>query len=180
MGRRVAMVMALGLSLIDPIRAPAAADAGLADRDQAAIRTTIESQLAAFRRDDGAAAFSYAAPSIQEKFDTPENFMAMVRIGYEPVYRPREVEFHEIAVLEGAPTQEVLLVDRNGIAVSCLLPDAAAAGRAMADQWLCPTAHRRSGDVGRAARAALPLGAQDLRAARHFRIWPSGEEPSAT
>ena len=42
--------------------------------------------------------------------------MAMVRIGYEPVYRPREVEFHEIAVLEGAPTQEVLLVDRNGIA----------------------------------------------------------------
>jgi hypothetical protein len=116
MGRRVAMVMVLGLLLINPIRAPAAADAGLANRDQAAIRTTIESQLAAFQRDDGAAAFSYAAPSIQEKFGTPENFMAMVRIGYEPVYRPREVEFHEIAVLEDGPTQEVLLVDRNGIA----------------------------------------------------------------
>ena len=56
--RRVAMVMVLGLSLINPIQAPAAADAGVADRDQAAIRTTVESQLAAWAspQPDGSAA----------------------------------------------------------------------------------------------------------------------------
>ena len=113
MVRLAGLVLVLGLVLGS---APGATAAGLAEGDRAAIRMTIERQLAAFQRDDGAAAFAYAAPSIREKFGTPENFMAMVRIGYEPVYRPREVEFHEIAVLEGAPTQEVLLVDRNGIA----------------------------------------------------------------
>jgi len=115
MTRLAGLLLALGLA-VGAAPAPGTAAAGLAEGDQAAIRMTIERQLAAFQRDDGAAAFAYAAPSIQEKFGTPENFMAMVRIGYEPVYRPREVEFHEIAVLEGAPTQEVLLVDRNGIA----------------------------------------------------------------
>lgn len=113
MVRLAGLVLVLGLVLGS---APGATAAGLAEGDRTAIRMTIERQLAAFQRDDGAAAFAYAAPSIREKFGTPENFMAMVRIGYEPVYRPREVEFHEIAVLEGAPTQEVLLVDRNGIA----------------------------------------------------------------
>ena len=34
--------------------------------DRAAIRTIIESQMAAFRRDDGAAAFGFATPNIQE------------------------------------------------------------------------------------------------------------------
>jgi len=113
MVRLAGLVLVLGLVLGS---APGATAAGLAEGDRTAIRMTIERQLAAFQRDDDAAAFAYAAPSIREKFGTPENFMAMVRIGYEPVYRPREVEFHEIAVLEGAPTQEVLLVDRNGIA----------------------------------------------------------------
>lgn len=94
----------------------AAAEVGLADRDQAAIRMTIERQLAAFQRDDGTTAFTYAAPSIREQFGTPDNFMNMVRTGYDPVYRPREVEFHDIVALDGAPTQEVLVVDRNGVA----------------------------------------------------------------
>ena len=114
MNRWMALLV-LGLAVVYPLRT-AAADSGLADRDQAAIRTTIESQLAAFQRDDGAAAFTYAAPSIREQFGTPDNFMSMVRTGYDPVYRPREVEFHDIVALDGAPTQEVLVVDRNGVA----------------------------------------------------------------
>jgi hypothetical protein len=115
MGRFAAFVLTAGLAVL-LARTPSAADVALAERDQAAIRTTIESQLAAFKRDDGAAAFTYAAPSIREQFGTPDNFMSMVRTGYDPVYRPREVEFHDIVALDGAPTQEVLVVDRNGVA----------------------------------------------------------------
>jgi hypothetical protein len=113
MGRWVALVMLLGLGTMS--WGAAAAQVALPDGDQAAIRTTIERQLAAFQRDDGTTAFAYAAPSIKEKFGTPDNFMNMVRTGYDPVYRPREVEFRDIVALDGAPTQEVLVVDRSGI-----------------------------------------------------------------
>jgi Domain of unknown function (DUF4864) len=113
MGRWVALVVAL--AVLGPIRGPDAAEQ-LADGDRAAIRTTIERQLAAFQRDDGLAAFTYAAPSIKERFGTPENFMNMVRSGYEPVYRPREVEFHDVVAVQGATAQEVLVVDQNGVA----------------------------------------------------------------
>lgn len=58
-----------------------------------AVIGVIQSQMAAFLRDDGAAAFAHAAPGIQRIFQTPEIFMTMVRGGYAPVYRPREVEF---------------------------------------------------------------------------------------
>jgi hypothetical protein len=115
MGRLAALALVLGLTVL-AARTPSAAEAQLADGDQAAIRTTIESQLAAFQRDDGAAAFTYAAPSIREQFGTPDNFMQMVRTGYDPVYRPREVEFHDLVALDGAPAQEVLVVDQDGVA----------------------------------------------------------------
>jgi hypothetical protein len=98
------------------VAAPARADADLSQGDQAAIRATIESQLAAFARDDGRAAFAYAAPVIKRKFHTPDEFMAMVRTGYGPVYRPREVEFRDLKTLEGSPAQQVLIVDQNGAA----------------------------------------------------------------
>jgi Domain of unknown function (DUF4864) len=114
MGRLVALLLAL--AVLGAIRAPAAAEPDLADGDRAAIRATIERQLAAFQRDDGWAAFTYAAPSIRAKFGTPENFMNMVRTGYRPVYRPREVEFHDMVAVQGAPAQEVLVVDRSGVA----------------------------------------------------------------
>lgn len=58
-----------------------------------AFRAVIDGQMAAFARDDGAAAFALAAPSIQQLFNTPERFMAMVRASFQPVYRPRAVAF---------------------------------------------------------------------------------------
>jgi hypothetical protein len=115
MVRLVALVLVLGLGALGPGRS-AAAEVELPAGDRTAIRTTIERQLAAFRRDDGATAFTYAAPSIREMFGTPANFMNMVRTGYAPVYRPREVDFREIVALDGAPAQEVLVVDGGGIA----------------------------------------------------------------
>ena len=68
----------------------------LPDTDRRAIRDVIERQLQAFLRDDGTAAFSYASPHIQGIFQTPENFMAMVKNGYQPVYRPQAVTFRDI------------------------------------------------------------------------------------
>jgi hypothetical protein len=80
------------------------------DADRSAIRGVIEAQLGAFQADDGPLAFSYASPAIQRQFGTAENFMLMVRTGYLPVYRPRDVEFGPVIEFQGQPTQLVLLV----------------------------------------------------------------------
>ncbi len=82
--------------------------------DAAAIRAVIEHQLAAFQRDDAAAAFSDASPGIQAKFGTPDTFMDMVRTGYQPVYRPRETEFRELVAGPEGLVQKVLFVGPDG------------------------------------------------------------------
>ena len=84
--------------------------AALSTVDRATIRQVIEAQLAAFKADDGTTAFSFASPMIQTMFGDPANFMTMVRTGYLPVYRPREVEFQGLIDFRGQPTQLVLLV----------------------------------------------------------------------
>ncbi len=81
-----------------------------AEGDRAAIVSVIERQLAAFRRDDGREAFSYASPRIQERFGTPERFMEMVRQTYLPVYRPERIQFLELETMSGTPVQRVFLV----------------------------------------------------------------------
>ena len=91
------------------------AQAQVSPADQTAIRDVIERQVEAFRRDDGAAAFGLASPLIQERFGTPDIFMSMVRTGYAAVYRPRQVEFREIADdPELGLVQKVLLVGPDG------------------------------------------------------------------
>jgi hypothetical protein len=85
--------------------------------DAAAIRAVIEAQIAAFRADDGAAAFAFASPEIQSLFGDAERFMAMVRDGYQPVYRPRSVEFRDLILEQGRPTQRVLVVGPDGVPV---------------------------------------------------------------
>jgi Domain of unknown function (DUF4864) len=101
---------------------PAAAEDGapLAPADAAAIRQVIEEQIQAFKRDDGNGAFAYASPMIQGRFRTPENFMAMVRAAYPQVYRPREVEFQDLADSAEGPIQEVIVVGPDGVPVMAL------------------------------------------------------------
>ena len=65
----------------------------VAPADARMIRAVIEAQLDAFKHDDAARAFSYAAPGIRETFGTAQNFMEMVRTQYPVVYRPSRVEF---------------------------------------------------------------------------------------
>ena len=115
------LVVLAFLVLAHPASAPASAKvAAQGSEAAAAIRTVIEQQLSAFQRDDGAAAFSYAAPAIQRRFQTPEIFMEMVRKGYAPVYRPQEVEFRDLRVRGNTLQQEVLFVGPDGEPVLAL------------------------------------------------------------
>jgi hypothetical protein len=99
---------------------PAARADGLDSGAAAAIRSVIESQMAAFKVDDGPAAFAYASPTIQQIFGTPANFMSMVKTGYAPVYRPQSVEFRELMPEAGGPVQVVHIVGPDGRAVLAL------------------------------------------------------------
>lgn len=115
LARLVMLVVVVGFGA----RAPAGE---LADADRTAIRSTIESQLAAFQHDDGTAAFAYAAPFIKQKFRDPTTFMRMVRTGYAPVYRPRSVEFVDVTEIAGTPTQRVVVVGPDGITYLAYYP----------------------------------------------------------
>ena len=88
--------------------------AALDDADRAAVQSVIEQQLQAFLRDDGAAAYSFAAPSIKEMYPSVDAFMAMVRQGYPPVYRPRSYSFGELTEEPGYLEQAVEIVDGEG------------------------------------------------------------------
>ncbi len=96
--------------------------ADLSAADRGAIRTVIEDQLAAFGRDDAVAAFDLASPGIQRTFGTPEQFMRMVKTSYQPVYRPRKVEFRDIVMVDEVPVQQVYVIGPAGESVIALYP----------------------------------------------------------
>jgi hypothetical protein len=114
MARILATIIAL--FLLSPLNglAQTEAVAELSDADHAAIRTVIESQLAALQHDDGTLAFSYATPMIQQQFGTPENFLAMVKSVYPSIYRPREVQFRELEATYEGPVQKVFFIGPGG------------------------------------------------------------------
>src|ERR1700712_4544005 len=83
--------------------------------DVTAAQTIIRSQEQAIARDDAAAAYSYAAPAIQDMFAEAEAFMAMVRRSYAPVYRHKSFEFGEAKASDGKIAQRVHIVDADGV-----------------------------------------------------------------
>lgn len=93
--------------------------AGAAE-DIAVAQSVIQAQEEAFNRDDAAAAYTYAAPSIKSWYRTPETFMYMVRNGYAPVYRHKSFEFGEATILDGKITQLVHIIDADGVAWEAL------------------------------------------------------------
>jgi hypothetical protein len=85
------------------------------DAEIGAARNTIESQLKAFQADDGALAYSYAAPTIKRIFPSAEIFMDMVEKGYRPVRSPRNYAFGKVEELGGGRiAQEVMLTGPDG------------------------------------------------------------------
>jgi hypothetical protein len=113
------------LGLLAGLAWPAVAqdrDAALSAGDRGAIRETIEAQIDAFRRDDGARAFALASPGIQGLFGSPAAFMEMVRRGYRPVYRPRAFTFGPLTMPNGVPTQAATVIGPDGRPVRALYP----------------------------------------------------------
>jgi ketosteroid isomerase-like protein len=106
-GLIAALVMTLSLALV----------AGSARADEntgEAVRAVIGQQIAAFRADDGGAAYERAAPSIRQIFTDVDTFMAMVKSGYQPVYRPRSVTFGRLHEDGDRVVQEVFVVGPDG------------------------------------------------------------------
>ena len=95
--------------------ARARADESVAPADAAAIQQVIQGQMNAFKVDDWNAAFAFASPGIQTKFESPQVFSQLVTQAYQPVYRPRGVEFRELKASEFGPTQEVFVVGPDGL-----------------------------------------------------------------
>ena len=83
--------------------------------DVAAGQSVIRSQVEALGRDDAAAAYSYAAPAIQDIFPQADIFMDMVRQSYAPVYRHKSFEFGEARTLDGKIAQRVHIIDAEGV-----------------------------------------------------------------
>jgi len=113
---RFLLALALVLAL------PAASAQGVSAQDAAAIKAVITEQIEAFKRDDGARAFSLATPGIRLRFGTPEVFLEMVRRGYPAVYRPTSVQFDAPEVHEGTVIQAVRITDAEGRAWLALYP----------------------------------------------------------
>lgn len=113
--RKLVLSILLFITAIGLSGAATAQDLRVADGDARSIERVIRAQLEAFARDDAAKAFSYAAPGIRQMFRTPENFLAMVRLGYPVVYRHSTVAFLKPAGDGTDVVQPVRMADADGI-----------------------------------------------------------------
>ena len=114
----VFLIVAMLCCGLGPARADDAATVSAADHQ--AIEQVITSQLDAFRRDAGDAAFSLASPNIQSMFGDAPHFMAMVRQGYPPVYRPRSFTFERLVTIIERIVQGVMIIGPDGGAALAL------------------------------------------------------------
>jgi len=106
---RQKLLTALALSMGMTLTAWAQS-ASISGEDAASIRSVIDSQIEAFRRDDGINAYSHAAPSIKKIFPSVSRFMDMVKRGYRPVYRPQSYTFEDLRSGDKGPVQAVRLI----------------------------------------------------------------------
>ena len=78
------------------------------------IKGVISSQIEAFQSDDFSTAFTFASPSIQLMFRTPDNFGRMVSQGFPMVWRPSDVEYLGLRQDRGALVQRLQVTDSDG------------------------------------------------------------------
>ena len=108
-----AVRLAVALLMVLPLSAAAMA-ADWTTKDKAAFQRIISSQIAAFKQDDAATAYSFASPSIKSRFTSSTSFMSMVRTGYPAVYRAQSFTFEGLSKELGDPTQRVKLIGPEG------------------------------------------------------------------
>lgn len=88
--------------------------------DRQEIAKVILGQMAAFKAENGDAAFAFSAPNVRQKFGSPETFMQMIRDNYQPVYNPRSVRFGALSLSRMGPVQHVFVLDPNAVAFVAL------------------------------------------------------------
>jgi hypothetical protein len=98
----VAMALLIGTASADDLTA-------------AGSRAIVEQQFDAFQRDDGEAAYALAAPTIKDMFSDADQFMAMVRDHYAPVYRHRSADFGAFKESGDEASLEATLVDNDNV-----------------------------------------------------------------
>jgi len=85
------------------------------DAEIKAAQTVIDSQLKAFLANDGATAYSFAAPNVKQVFPTVDTFMNMVTNGYAPVRKPQSYSFGKVEQTgPSSIVQQVLIVGPDG------------------------------------------------------------------
>lgn len=110
MGRIISSLFAALLAIL--VAMPASAEVAAADR--ATLQGMVESQIDAFRRDDGARAYAFASPSIQMLYQSPDMFMEMVRKAFQPVYRPQQYTFGSVREGPFGPQLHVYITGPDG------------------------------------------------------------------
>ena len=85
------------------------------DAEINAGQAVIDGQLKALIANDGAKAYSYAAPNVKQIFPTVDAFMNMVTNGYAPVRQPQSYSFGKVEQTgPGSIIQQVLIVGPDG------------------------------------------------------------------
>lgn len=105
---------ALALALLGSQAAVALHAEALLAKDEKAVQTVVQNQLAAFAKDDADKAFSFAAPELRKSIGSSSAFMAMVKSGYPVVYRPASVTFLKPESIGDDAVQRVQMLDSGG------------------------------------------------------------------
>lgn len=85
------------------------------DAEVKAGQAVIDGQLKALIANDGAKAYSFAAPNVKQIFPTVDAFMNMVTNGYPPVRQPQSYSFGKVEQIgPGSIIQQVLIVGPDG------------------------------------------------------------------
>ncbi|WP_027036712.1 DUF4864 domain-containing protein [Mesorhizobium ciceri] len=92
-----------------------ASSAFAGDAEIKAGQSVIDGQLKALIANDGATAYSFAAPNVKRIFPTVDAFMNMVTNGYPPVRKPQTYSFGKVEeTAPGSIVQQVLIVGPDG------------------------------------------------------------------
>ena len=78
------------------------------------VRSTISSQIEAFKENNIEKAYTFAAPNIQAQFSNPEVFGLMVKNGYPIIWRPKSFKFTKFQGLGNKSIQRVLFQSYDG------------------------------------------------------------------
>ena len=86
----------------------------ISEHDKTIIRQLVEKQLQAFQQNDGNTAFSLTSPTIQQKFQQTESFMAMIETKYHALVSPRSIMFRGFTLISNYPALVLMIMDRDG------------------------------------------------------------------